>query len=148
LHQAHTPSPTWSNGIIKEWIAAQGERFTVHGKTEIVPVKSSFPCTLPREPCAATLITPVLHHSGFSVSIHQFKHFSNIDVDRAELDTSTASDACRPVPVLVHVILQLVHKTLPDPLKLLVPGIVAGPVKGEEREHTGIPIPDPVPFFP
>jgi hypothetical protein len=90
---------------------------------------------------------PILQHSNLSLSVHQFKYFSNIDVDGAELDTSPAPDACRPVPVLVHVIFQLVHKPLPDPLKLLVPGIVAGPMKREEREHAGVPIPDPVPFF-
>ena len=49
--------------------------------------------------------------------------------------------------VFIHIVFQLVHKPLSDPLELLVPGIVAGPVKGEEREHAGIPIPNPVPFF-
>jgi hypothetical protein len=49
--------------------------------------------------------------------------------------------------VLIYIVFQLVHKALPDPLKFLVTGIVAGPVKGEERKHARIPIPDPVPFF-
>ncbi len=134
---------------MEEWIAAQGERFTVHGKTEIVPVKSSFPCTLPREPCASTLITPVLQYSNapFLVAVHQLEHFSNININGAKLDASAATDACCSIPILVYIILQFMHETLPDPLKLLVPGIVAGPVKGEERKHARIPIPDPVPFF-
>jgi len=49
--------------------------------------------------------------------------------------------------IFIHIVFQLMHKTLPDPLNLLVPGIVAGPVQCEERKHARIPIPDPVAFF-
>ena len=36
------------------------------------------------------------------------------------------------------------HKTLPDPLKFVVPGVMPRPVKGKEGKHARIPVANPV----
>ena len=68
--------------------------------------------------------------SSFKI-VHQIAHPSNIDIYRAETNASTASHTLNAIIIFVHVIFQLVHKSLANSLCLCIPWIMAGAVKGE-----------------
>jgi len=63
--------------------------------------------------------------------IHQIAHPSDVDIHRAETNASTASHTLNAIIIFVHVIFQLVHKSLANSLGLCIPWIMAGAVKGE-----------------
>ena len=44
------------------------------------------------------------------------------------------------IVIFVHVIFELVHKPLANSLRLCIPGIMAGAVKGKERIHAAVPV--------
>ena len=76
------------------------------------------------------------------VRIHPGANFPDIDVDRTIAHTAAATGALHTVTVLIDIVFQFVHETLPNTLKFLVSRIVARPVQGEEWKHAGIPVPD------
>ena len=82
------------------------------------------------------------------VIIHQLKNAPDINIDRAKLHTSPASHAGYAVSIFIDIILKLMHESLPDPLDLFSPRVMASSVKGEQRIHTGIPVAYPDPFGP
>ena len=51
-----------------------------------------------------------------------------------------AAHTLNAVSIFIHIILQLVHKPLADPLNFGISGIVTGSVQGKERVHTAIPV--------
>ena len=87
-------------------------------------------------------------NSQFFLAVHQLTHFSDIDIHGAMLNTTTTTHAGDAVAILVHIIFQLVHKPLANPLKFFVPRVMAGPVVGKKGKHAAIPVSQPVTLFP
>jgi hypothetical protein len=89
----------------------------------------------------------VVVYGGLSEAVHQREDFSDIDIDRTELHTTSTADTCHAFVVLVHIVFQLVHESLPYALGFLRPGIMARAMQSKKGEHTGIPVPDAISFL-
>jgi len=74
------------------------------------------------------------------VGIHELANLTDIDVHRTGLDAPPASHTLNAVVVLVHVILEFVHESLPNPMQLGSPRVMSGPVEGEQGIHAAIPV--------
>jgi hypothetical protein len=72
--------------------------------------------------------------------VHRFTNGSNINVDRALLDASSAAHTHDAFVVFIYEIFEFVHKTLAQALQFGVPGVVPGGVYRKNREHTAVPI--------
>ncbi len=75
--------------------------------------------------------------------VHPGANAPNINIDRAQADTSAAAHTLNAVMVFIHIIFKLVHKSLPDPFGFGVARIMAGAVKGEQRIHAAVPVAHP-----
>ena len=105
--------------------------------------------TLFRISCFVFRIYALLKNGFINESkiVHHLRYPPDVDIHWAGPYASPASDACHTVIVLIHIVFQFVHEPLPHALHLLVPGIVARSMEGEERKHASIPVSDSIPLF-
>ena len=75
--------------------------------------------------------------------IHQAKHVTDIYVNRTLLHAAAATHTRDAAFVFVHEVLELVHKTLSDPLQFLAARVMTRSMQRKERKHTCIPIAQP-----
>jgi hypothetical protein len=65
------------------------------------------------------------------IIIHQLTDAPDIDIDRAKLHASSASYTGHAVSIFIDIIFKLMHESLPDPLNLFPPRVMAGTMKGK-----------------
>jgi hypothetical protein len=77
---------------------------------------------------------------------HGFTDLPDVDVDRAQLNTSAATDTLHTGVILINVILELVHEPLSDPRDFIGSWIMAGTLKGKEGIHAAVPVANTLAF--
>ena len=63
--------------------------------------------------------------------IHQLAYLPDINIDRALIDATAATDTLNSGFVFIYIVLQFMHKPLADPLNLSSSGIMSGAVQGK-----------------
>jgi hypothetical protein len=58
-------------------------------------------------------------------TVHQIADLTYIDINGTMVNASTASNTLNSIPILVHIVFELVHEPLANPLHFGVSGIVA-----------------------
>src|SRR5512145_2486543 len=77
-------------------------------------------------------------------TVHLAAYFTDVDIDRALSDTSSAAHAHNTGFIFVDKIFKFVHKTLTHTLQFGSARVVSCCMNGKNREHAAVPVSHPL----